>query len=123
MLSLTTVMINTEDTARLAEFYKKVLGEPGFEDSSYTGFQAGTGFLMIGPHSDVKGPNEMPARFIPNFETTDVAGEFKRLTDLGAQVVAEPYQPGADAGDMWLATLADPDGNYFQLASPMPESM
>ena len=36
---------------------------------------------------------------------------------------AEPYQPGGDAGapsEFWLATFEDPDGNYFQLASPMP---
>jgi hypothetical protein len=32
----------------------------------------------------------------------------------------EPYQPGPAGGEMWLGTLADPDGNYFQLASPMP---
>jgi hypothetical protein len=27
---------------------------------------------------------------------------------------------GADAADFWLATFADPDGNFFQVASPMP---
>ena len=31
-----------------------------------------------------------------------------------------PAEPGPAGGEMWLATLADPDGNYFQLASPMP---
>ena len=35
---------------------------------------------------------------------------------------AEPYQPGGDASGMWLATFEDADGNYFQLASPMPET-
>jgi len=55
-----------------------------------------------------------------NFETTDVKGEFDRLKALGATVQQEPYQPGPAGGEMWLATLADPDGNYFQLASPMP---
>jgi predicted enzyme related to lactoylglutathione lyase len=24
-------------------------------------------------------------------------------------------------GNGWLATLADPDGNYFQLVTPMPD--
>ena len=48
--------------------------------------------------------------------------EFARVKELGASVVREPYRPGGDgdAPEMWLATFEDPDGNYFQLASPMP---
>ena len=65
---------------------------------------------MIGPHSEVKGPNEMPGRIMVNFETPDVKGEFDRLRALGATVQQEPYQPGPAGGEMWLATLADPDG-------------
>jgi predicted enzyme related to lactoylglutathione lyase len=75
---------------------------------------------MVGAHSEVKGQNEMPGRIIVNFETPDVKGEFTRLSTSGMSEVAEPYQPGEGAGDMWLATLADPDGNLIQLVSPMP---
>jgi predicted enzyme related to lactoylglutathione lyase len=57
-----------------------------------------------------------------NFQTADVKGEFERIKELGARVKQEPYQPGEGAGEMWIATFEDPDGNYFQLASPMPES-
>lgn len=121
-LNLNTVMINTEDTERLAAFYREALGEPGYVGEGYTGWQVGVGFLMVGPHSDVKGSNEMPGRIMFNFESEDVPGEFARLKGVGARVVAEPYQPSEGDG-MWLATLADPDGNYFQLASPMPEGM
>jgi predicted enzyme related to lactoylglutathione lyase len=123
MLNLTTIMISSEDPKALSEFYKKVLGEPGWEDGGYVGWQAGSGMLMIGPHSEVKGRNEMPGRFIFNFETPDVKGEFKRIKDLGVTVQQEPYKPGGDGGEgpeMLLATFEDPDGNYFQLASPMP---
>lgn len=120
MLSLNTIMINSEDPDALSAFYRKVLGDPGWEDGGYVGWQAGSGMLMIGPHSEVKGRNEAPGRIIVNFETPDVKGEFDRLKALGAQVEHEPYQPGPAGGDMWLATLADPDGNLFQLASPMP---
>ena len=45
--------------------------------------------------------------------------EYERLRGLGVGVYKEPYRP-AEAADLWLATLEDPDGNYFQLASPMP---
>ena len=120
MLNLNSIMIGSDDPKGLTEFYTKLLGKPGWEDSSYSGWQAGDGMLMIGPHSEVKGSNEMPGRIMVNFETPDVKGEFDRLKALGATVQHEPYQPGPAGGEMWLATLADPDGNYFQLASPMP---
>jgi predicted enzyme related to lactoylglutathione lyase len=121
MLNLSTVMINSEDPKALKTFYTKVLGKPGWEDESYVGWQVGNAMLMLGPHSEVKGQNEMPGRIMINFETSDVKGEFERIKGLGATVQHEPYQPGGGAGsEFWLATFEDPDGNYFQLASPMP---
>jgi predicted enzyme related to lactoylglutathione lyase len=50
-----------------------------------------------------------------------VKGDFERLKAAGAEVVREPYSPeGMPEGtEAWIATLADPDGNYFQLMSPM----
>jgi predicted enzyme related to lactoylglutathione lyase len=119
MLTLNTVMIGSDDPKSLSEFYTKVLGKPAWEDSAYVGWQAGSSWLMIGEHSEVKGRNEMPGRIILNFETPDVKGEFDRIKGLGAAVQQEPYQPGG-AEEMWIATFEDPDGNYFQLASPMP---
>jgi predicted enzyme related to lactoylglutathione lyase len=53
-----------------------------------------------------------------NLETSDVDGDFARLRDAGAIVVREPYHPEG-GGEMSIATLADPDDNYFQLMSPM----
>jgi len=119
MLNLQSVMIGSEDPKALSDFYAKVLGKPAWEDGGFAGWQAGSGMLMIGPHSDVKGMNEMPGRIILNFETPDVQAEYERLRGLGVGVYKEPYRP-AEAADLWLATLEDPDGNYFQLASPMP---
>ena len=87
-------------------------------DESYTGFMVGKGFVTIGPHDKVKGKSPNPERLLLNFETDDVKKEFERIKELGATVVAEPYAPG-EAEEMFLATLADPDGNYFQLATPM----
>jgi predicted enzyme related to lactoylglutathione lyase len=120
MLNLNTVMIGTEDVDRLKMFYTKVLGDPEWEDSGYVGWRAGDGTLMIGPHSEVKGRNESPGRIIVNFETSDVKAEFERIKSAGADVERDPYQPGGDDSGMLLATLSDPDGNLFQLASPMP---
>lgn len=36
----------------------------------------------------------------------------------GATVVRQPYGPDG-AGEGLIATLSDPDDNYFQLMSPM----
>ena len=119
MLNLNTIMIGAEDPKALSNFYTKVLGKPAWEDSGYVGWQVGSAMLMIGAHSEVKGRNEMPGRIILNFETPDVKGEFERIKGLGVAVQQAPYQPGGSP-DMWLATFEDPDGNYFQLASPMP---
>lgn len=119
MLDLTTVMVYSENPQPLVEFYKKVLEkDPEWSEGGYSGFKVGNMILMFGPHSEVHGKNTMPARFIINFETSDVEKEFERIEKLGATVVAKPYHPGEDP-KMSLATFADPEGNYFQLASPM----
>jgi predicted enzyme related to lactoylglutathione lyase len=62
------------------------------------------------------GNTKDPGRVLVNFETAQVQAEFERIKAIpGAAVIREPYQ----MGEAWLATLADPDGNYFQLVSPM----
>ena len=120
MLDLNSLMVASEDPKALSDFYTKVLGKATFEDNGYTGWQAGSGWLMVGPHSEVKGRNEMPGRLMWNFETADVKGEFERIKGLGVTVVQEPYDPDPGGNSpMLMATFEDPDGNYFQLASPM----
>ena len=119
-LNLNSIMLGSEDSRKLADFYTKVLGAPNpnwsDEASGWFGFQAGDGGLVIGPHSEVTGRSQQPGRVMLNFSTPDVNGEFERIKALGADVVAEPYEPGA--GGMLMCTFADPDGNYFQLATP-----
>jgi predicted enzyme related to lactoylglutathione lyase len=66
-------------------------------------------------HSEMGGNTKDPGRIMLNFETTQVQEEFERIKALGGTVVRAPYK----LQDAWLATLADPDGNYFQLVSPM----
>ena len=118
-LNLNSIMLGSEDPKRLADFYTTVLGPPNpdwsDEANGWFGFQAGDGSLAIGPHSDVTGRSREPARVMLNFETPDVNGEFNRVKAAGADVVAAPYEPG---GGMQMCTFADPDGNYFQFATP-----
>lgn len=116
MLNFNSLMLGSSDPKTLIAFYKKVLAKnPEWEEENWVGFTIGNGFLSIGPHSDVKGENKEPGRLIFNFETNDVKGEFKRIKELDAAVIKEPYEMEG----MWIATFTDPDGNYFQLMSPM----
>ena len=121
MLDLRSILVFSEDPKKLSDFYKKVFQkDPDWVMEGYYGFNAGKTFLTFGPHDKVKGKNPNPDRMMYNFETRDVKGEFERIKGLGAQVVAEPYQMGENA-DGWIATFADPDGNYFQLMTPWEE--
>lgn len=117
-MDLNSILIGSEDPQRLVDYYTELFGKPAMEDGGYTGWQLGTGWLTVGPHDQVKGKSAHPGRIIWNLESSDVKGDFARLKAAGARVVREPYHPG-EAADGWIATLADPDDNYFQLVSPM----
>jgi predicted enzyme related to lactoylglutathione lyase len=124
-MNLNSVLIGTEDPRPLVAYYTKLFGEPAGTDGGYSWWQIGAGGFTVGEHSEVKGRNEMPGRVIWNIETADVKGDFERLKAAGGTVVREPYAPGepadapADVAEMLVATFEDPDGNYFQLVSPM----
>jgi predicted enzyme related to lactoylglutathione lyase len=118
-LNLNSILVGSEDPERLVAYYTRLFGEPAMSEGGYSGWPFGTGWLTIGPHSEVHGTNPQPGRIIWNLETDDVRGEFDRLVAAGASVVREPYGFDGDEAGL-IATLADPDGNYFQLMSPMP---
>ena len=114
------ILIGSDNPERLSEYYKRLFGEPGWDDGGFTGWLIGSGGITVGAHSEVHGTNTQPGRLIWNIESSDVKGDFERLKAAGAIVVREPY--GFDqAPDVWIATFADPDDNYFQLVSPMEE--
>jgi len=117
-MDFNSILIGSADPDRLVAYYTKLFGEPAMSDGGYTGWQLGSGFVTVGPHSEVTGKNVQPGRLIWNIETADVKGEFERMKAAGAIVVREPY--GFEGyPDSLIATLADPDDNYFQLMSPM----
>ena len=118
MLNLSSVMIGSVQPKSLADFYQKVFGKAAdWADDTWYGWQVGDTHFMIGEHSEIKGKAIEPQRVILNFETSEVIEEFARIKGLGASVVKEPYEmEGA-----WIATFADPDGNFFQLMSPWEE--
>lgn len=115
MLKLSSIMIGTAAPKELAVFYKKVFGKsPDMEEGGWVGWQLGSCFFTVGEHSEVKGKSKQPGRMLFNLETNEVQREFKRIAKIGATVIKEPYK----MEESWIATFADPDGNYFQLMSP-----
>ena len=118
MLNLNSVMIGSKQSKAMVAFYEKVFGKPADqmdEENGFHGWMAGSAMFSILDHSQMMGNTKDPGRVMINFTTEQVKEEFERIKSLGAAVVHEPYQ----MGEGWLATLADPDGNYFQLVSPM----
>ncbi len=118
-MDFNSILIGSEDPQRLVEYYTKLFGEPTMSDGGYTGWLIGRGFVTVGPHDQVHGNSAHPGRIIWNIETADVRGDFDRFVAAGAIVVREPYGFDEDPNAS-IATLADPDDNYFQLMSPMP---
>jgi predicted enzyme related to lactoylglutathione lyase len=118
MLNLGSIMMGTMQPKEMAEFYEKVFDKaPEWNDGNWYGWQLGNTHFTLGEHSEMGGKAKDPGRIMFNLDTKDVKGEFERIKKAGAEVVKEPYKPD-EASDMWIATFADLDGNYFQLMSP-----
>ena len=118
MLNLNSIMIGTKQFDTLSTFYEKVIGKPpdmAEKETGFVGWQVGNAYLGVLDHSEMGGGAKDPGRVMLNFETAQVQPEFDRIKALGAKVIRAPYQ----MGEGWIATLADPDGNFFQLMTPM----
>lgn len=117
--SIEGVMLSSANPAKLAKFYEKIginigqeweMGEAG-ESFFEMKLKSGSGFY-IAPHSDIKGAAKDPKRIILNFEVDDVKKTVGQLKKLKVKLIAEIYHI---EGYGYVATFADPDGNYFQL--------
>jgi predicted enzyme related to lactoylglutathione lyase len=97
----------------LLPFYRDVLGlAVGIESSDFVLFgKPGTPALALGTHSEVHGRNADPARHMVSLVSDDVATEWKRLKAAGVEFIEDPK----DYGQLWLATMKDPEGNLIQL--------
>ena len=122
-LNFNSILLSSENPERLADFYSKVFEKkPEMNEDKYKGFLVGSCFLTIGFHDKIKGKAKDSDRILFNFETKHVRGEFERIKQIdGVKVIAELYSVGGD-GKYWIATFADPDGNYFQIVTPWEDS-
>jgi predicted enzyme related to lactoylglutathione lyase len=118
MLNLNSIILGTKQPAALVAYYEKILGKPAEmvdEENGFWGWQVGNAYFSVLNHSEMAGNAKDPGRVMFNFETTQVREEFERIKSLGGTVIREPYEIGGGL----VTTLADPDGNYFQLVTPM----
>ncbi len=118
MAQVVSLHINTDQPEALGTFYRQLFGvEPAWSSDDVTGFMMGDFRLEIAKHDQVSGKNNSPARLFFDVMVDDVRAEFDRIVGLGATVVQEPYEFADEDMRMVIATLADLDGNYFQLVS------
>lgn len=101
------------DLNNLLPFYRDVLGLPvRIETPAFVVFGEGAApALALGTHSEVRGRNADPARHMVGLVTDDVSADWRRLTAAGVEFVEDPK----DYGNLWIATLKDPEGNLVQL--------
>ncbi len=118
MLNLNSIMVGTKQREAMVAFYEKVFGKPADmvdAENGFAGWQVGSAFFGVLDHSQMGGSAKDAGRVMFNFETTAVQEEFERIKAAGGKAIHDPYEMGTG----WIATLADPDGNYFQLMTPM----
>ena len=119
-LYFAAVNLGCADPAALGEFWGKVLGHevtPGVTAPQVvtvgTTDPGGRPQMVFYPAPEAE---RVIGGFVPTLQTEHHDEEVKRLTGLGAEVVAEPYLP-----PIRLTVFADPEGNRFQLATFQPE--
>ena len=114
-VSLAHVVIDCRNAAELADFWSQVLERPVDQDASEF-------FATVGASGDsplrplfmfIQVPEDrvVKNRVHPDFHTSDLVAEADRLVGLGAIKVGE----FDEYGTRWI-TLADPEGNVFDVA-------
>ena len=117
--SIEGILVGSDNAKKLADFYKNKVGleltmeaEVGEKNEGLYIFEMKGCSLYIMDHSQVKGKNKMPGRFIFNLQVDNIEKEFTRLVKAGVKKVAEIYHV-EDYGH--VATFEDVEGNYFQI--------
>lgn len=113
------ILLSSPSAKKLARFYRETVGLKqvsqavfGENDEEFYEFDLGGLGLYIADHSEVKGKNPNPQRQIINLEVDNIKKEAARLKKAKVKTIAKIYHI-QDYG--YIATFADPDGNYFQL--------
>jgi len=119
--SLGQVHISVTDIDRSVAFYRDVLGIPHLftvPGQRMAFFQAGDVRLYLGtPESP-----EFTTRCVLYFRVDDIDIETARLRGHGLAVEEPHVVHRDDASELWMAGLADPDGQHVILMQERPVS-
>jgi predicted enzyme related to lactoylglutathione lyase len=119
--SLNWVELATRDTGAAVEFYASVFGwraeDQEMEGMVYTVFNVGdTGVAGMMPMGD-EFPAEVPAHWLPYFDTDDVDATAAKIEQLGGGLRVPPTDiPGVGR----FAVATDPAGATFSLLKGLP---
>jgi catechol 2,3-dioxygenase-like lactoylglutathione lyase family enzyme len=113
------ILVPVADVDRAVEFYEQVLGLPLWGRFPGIAFFDAAGvrlYLATVPQADFQG------RATIYFWVDDVTATYGRLVARGATPRQEPHIPfGADEYDLWMAFVADPDGNNIGIMREAPK--
>ena len=110
-ITLSYVTFDCADAAAVATFWSAVLDRP-VADGASPEFATLVGGTPVWMFIQVPEPKSAKNRMHPDLTTDDLDGELARLKDLGATHLADHDEDGT----RW-ATLADPEGNEFDVAA------
>ena len=122
-MDFNSILIGSENPDGLVEYYTKVLGAPTFSDGGYSGWQIGSGW--VDGRAALRGQGHERRAGPDHLEHRDRRRQGRLRADEGRRGDrrrgALRLRSGDDAAisTTAIATLADPDGNYFQLMSPI----
>jgi EmrB/QacA subfamily drug resistance transporter len=113
------LVINTDRPEQLRAWYAAAFGGEVEGDGGPAGLLSLDGVQLIFlPHSDVAGRAKEPNRILITFQVEDARTHAARLERLGSTWI-RPVEPEPFG---LLGTVADPDGNYVQIAQVGPAS-
>lgn len=117
---ISTILLWSDNFERLGAWYQDVFNLKVIEQLDHpkdTGilmeFPGGQPWLWCGMHSEIKGINKDPLRFMFNINVDSVEEAYTYLIGKNVTVIAKPFK--APTMDKYFATFSDPDGNTIQI--------
>src|SRR4051812_50018756 len=83
LMNLNSILIGSEDPKRLADYYTRLFGEPGWNMGGYIGWQLGSGGGTGGAPDQGKGRHAGPRRVIFYNQRGDGEGGLRRVQGGG----------------------------------------
>lgn len=106
-LGLRTHKISVLDLAGSKDFYTKLFGvAPYFDEPFYVGFNLAGYELGLTPIENKQVPSA--GRVVTYWGVSDIQAAWQHALQVGAGAVESPNEVG---GGIWVATVADPEGN------------